>query len=59
MTDLIYRIVFMLITVLIIFNSISYAIYEIKHENNKYGGICVIVLTVFSSIFSNIMVWIR
>ena len=59
MADLIYRIVFLLITILIVFNSISYAIYEIKQEKNKYGGICVIIFTIFSSIFSNIMVWIR
>ena len=59
MIDLIYRIVFLLITILIVFNSISYAFYEMKNEKNKYGGICVIIFTIFSSIFSNIMVWQR
>ena len=48
-----YNIVFFIITFYILLRTIAYGLYEIKNKNNKVGGICVILLTIFSVIFSN------
>ena len=42
-----------LISLYILINSISYAIYEIKNDN-KFGGIVIISLNIFMIIFVNI-----
>lgn len=57
MLNLFYHILFLLFTIYVLIQSISYALYEIKQENNSFGGKLVIVFTIFSVIFSNIMVW--
>ncbi len=54
-----YHILFSIFTIYVLINSISYGVYEIKKEKNKTGGIAVISFTVFSVIFSNIMVWLN
>ncbi len=58
MKTLFINIIFLLFTVFIFIRIISYALYEIKEENNSFGGISLIVLTFFSIIFADIMVWI-
>ena len=57
MLNLFYHILFLLFTIYVLIQSISYALYEIKQENNSFGGKMVIAFTIFSVIFSNIMVW--
>ena len=52
-----YHSLFFIFTIYVLINSISYGIYEIKKENNKTGGISVIILTIASVVFSNIMIW--
>ncbi len=42
-----------LISLYILINSISYAIYEIKNDN-KFGGIVIISLNIFMIVFVNI-----
>lgn len=59
MKTLFINIIFLLFTVFIFIRTISYALYEIKEENNSFGGISLIVLTFFSIIFADIMVWIN
>lgn len=54
-----YHIVFIVITVFILFRTISYGLFEIKSQNNKSGGICVICFSVLVVIFANIMVFLR
>lgn len=39
--------------------TLSYGILEIKEYNNKFGGISVIILAIFTIIFCNIVVWIK
>ena len=51
-------ITFLLFTVALLCKVVAYGLYEIKNENNFFGGICTIVFSVVSVIFSNIMVWI-
>lgn len=52
---MIYNIVFLIITSYILLRTLAYGIYELKEKNNKTGGICIIILSFFSIIFSNIM----
>lgn len=56
---LIYKIFFLFITLYFLLNLIAYGIYEKKEENNPYGGFSIILLGVFSFLFSNIIIWIN
>lgn len=51
--------VFLLFTLGLLCKVIAYGLYEIKNENNLFGGICTIAFSVASVVFSNIMVWIN
>jgi len=55
MTSLIYNLIFLLLTLYILFKVIGYAIYEMKEMNNKTGGIVIIAFSVLVVIFANIM----
>ena len=57
MLSIFYHIAFFIISSYVLTKSISYAIYEIKNEQNKFGGNIVIVFTIFCFIFTNIVVW--
>ena len=50
--------VFTLFTLSLLIRIISYGIYEIKNEKNKFGGVTIIVFSIAVIIFSNIMVWV-
>ena len=52
-------IIIFLISLIIFFNSIGYAIYEIKNNNNKIAGISVIVVSITSLILPTVMSVIR
>ena len=45
---------FIIFTIFAFAKSLSYAIYEIKYENNKVGGIFIIIFALFASIISNV-----
>lgn len=57
MSNIIYFIIFLLISLYILLKVIGYAIYEITEFKNKSGGISVIVFSVIVVIFANIMVF--
>lgn len=57
--NLIYHIVFIVVTFFILFKTIFYGIYEINMQNNKFGGVCVILFSILVTIFTNIMVLLR
>lgn len=59
MLNLLYHILFLLFTLYVLIESISYAIFEIREQNNKFGGTCVIAFSVFCVVFSNVVVWIN
>lgn len=52
-------IVISLLSIWVFTKTLSYGIVEIKEYNNKFGGISVIILAIFTIIFCNIIVWIR
>ena len=51
--------IFLIFTIFIFIKITSYALFEIRNENNLFGGICTIVVTLVSIVFVNIMVWIN
>lgn len=59
MNSIIYFIIFLIITLYILLKTIGYAIYEIKEQNNKIGGIVIISFSILVVIFVNIMMLIR
>ena len=59
MFRIIFNIIFFIISIIILVKSIFYAIYEINNENNKSGGICVIIFSSLVVLFANIMVLTR
>ena len=57
MLTLAYHILFLIFTIYVLIQSISYGLYEIREEQNNLGGKLVIAFTIFSVIFSNVVVW--
>ena len=57
MNTLFYHTIYFIFTIYILIKSIIYGLYEINDQNNKIGGILTISFTIFSIIFSNIIVW--
>lgn len=59
MKDFLYYLIFALITIYILLKTIGYAIYEIKENKNKTGGIIVVAFSTLVVIFANVMMWIK
>ena len=59
MSNILYDLLFCLVTVYILFKVIGYSIYEINEMNNKTGGFIIISFSILIVIFSNIMVIIN
>lgn len=57
MISLFYHVLFLIFSLYILIQSVSYGLYEINEQNNIFGGRIVILFTIFSVIFSNIIVW--
>lgn len=51
--------VFFVFTIFILVKMSVYAWYEIRSENNVFGGVCTIVITLASVVFVNVMVWLN
>ena len=49
-------IVISLLSIWVFTKTLSYGIVEIKEYNNKFGGISVIILAIFTIIFCNIII---
>ena len=59
MSEFIYNLFFLLVTLYIMIKSIFYGIYEINNNSNKSGGVTVIIVSILVVIFSNIMMFIK
>mgnify|MGYP004639715707 FL=1 len=57
MLNVMFRIIFILSSLFIFGNTVSYGLYEIKQEKNTYGGVLVIVFSIFCIIFSNAVIF--
>ena len=57
MLSFFYHVVFLIFTIYVLIRSVAYGLYEINEQENKFGGRLVIFFTIFSVVFSNIIVW--
>ncbi len=57
MLNFMYHSLFLLFTIYVLIESISYGIFEIKKEENKFGGSCVIAFSIFCVVLGNFIVW--
>ena len=48
-----------ILSIIIFIKTTSYGLYELKENNNKYGGIAVIAIAALSLILPNIVVYFR
>ncbi len=52
------RILVIILSIIIFIKTLSYGFYELKDEN-KVGGITVIVISIIALVLPNVMVYIR
>lgn len=57
--NLLYHIIFVIITLFILLKTIFYGLYEINSQNNKNGGISVICFSILAVVFTNIISFLR
>ena len=55
MNTLFIKIIFLIITIFIVYYSSSYANYEIVKKNNFFGGIFVFLFSIISTVFANVI----
>ena len=56
MINKIFKIVFSIFTIYVLFESIFSCIIEVKNEKNIFGGTCIVLLSLFSIILGNILI---
>ena len=59
MNNIFIKLFFSLICLFILLYIISFSIFEIKNENNVFGGVATIVFTIVSIVYSNIIFYIN
>lgn len=59
MVNIFYHFLFFVFSVFVLLKSVFYALYEIKSQDNKSGGIAVICFTIVVLIFTNIVVFLK
>ena len=59
MVNIFHHFLFLIFSVFILLKSVFYALYEIKTQDNKTGGVAVIVFTVIVLVFANIVVFLK
>ncbi len=57
--NFIYHFTFIFITFFVLLKTIFYGFYEIKTQNNKVGGVSVILFSVLVIVFANVIVLLR
>ena len=48
---------FAIISILAFIRTISYGFFEIKKNNNTFGGIVVFIIALIGLVFPNIIIW--
>ena len=59
MINIFYHFLFLIFSVFVLLKSVFYALYEIKTQDNKTGGVAVIVFTVIVLVFANVVVFLK
>ena len=57
--QIIYNSTFFIFTLFALQKATAYGLYEYKQKNNKFGGIAIISLSIFTIILSNILLFIK
>lgn len=52
-------ILFVILSILIFIRTISFGIYEIKTNNNTFGGIVTFILALTALIYPNVIIWVN
>jgi len=50
---------YFIISLIVLTRTVSYCIYEIKNQNNTFGGIVLILISLITFVLTNIIVRIR
>lgn len=53
------NIIINILNVIVLFKTFSFGLYEIKTNNNKFGGIASIVVEVFVFVLILYLLWVR
>lgn len=57
MTNILYDIIFLVISIYILLKTKGYGIYEIKEKENQISGSVIIIFSILIVIFSNVMMF--
>lgn len=59
MYNIIYNLIFLLVSIYFTIKAFAYSLYEINTEKNKSGGITIITFSVLICLFVNLVIWTR
>ena len=59
MINYFFNFLFFIFSIFVLLKSVFYALYEIKSQDNKSGGVAVIVFTIIVLVFANVVVFLK
>ena len=59
MVDIFFNFLFIIFSIYVLLKTIFYALYEIKSQDNKSGGVAVIVFSVIVLVLANVVVFLK
>mgnify|MGYP000669985762 CR=1 FL=1 len=59
MINYFFNFLFFIFSIFVLLKSVFYALYEIKTQDNKSGGVAIIVFTVIVLVIANVVVFLK
>ena len=59
MLNYFFNFLFFIFSIFVLLKSVFYALYEIKSQDNKSGGVAVIVFSVIVIVLANVVVFLK
>lgn len=59
MINYFFNFLFFIFSIFVLLKSVFYALYEIKSQDNKSGGVAIIVFTVIVLVIANVVVFLK
>lgn len=59
MINYFFNFLFFIFSIFVLLKSVFYALYEIKFQDNKSGGVAVIVFSVIVIVLANVVVFLK
>lgn len=59
MINYFFNFLFIIFSIFVLLKSVFYALYEIKSQDNKSGGVAIIVFTVIVLVIANVVVFLK